>query len=137
MADKVQLVDYFYAKVANKPGEGYNLLEQFSKRGVNLMAFTAFPVGEGKAQMDLIPESAKQLHEVADNANIDLIGPKKAFLIQGEDKIGALNEHHLKLASAGVNIRAGNAVCDGSGKFGYVFWVEPEDFEKAAEALGI
>lgn len=64
-----------------------------------------------------------------------MIGPKKAFLLQGEDRIGALYEFHLKLSNAGINIHASNAVVDGTGRFGYVIWVDPADYANASKAL--
>ena len=65
------------------------------------------------------------------------MGPKKAFLIQGDDRTGVLVEYHLRLADSGVNVYASNGVVDGAGRFGYVLWVRPEDYEKAATALGV
>jgi hypothetical protein len=64
-----------------------------------------------------------------------LVGPKKAFLIQGGDRIGALYDFHLKLSNAGINIYASNGVVDGTGRFGYVIWVNPDDYENASKAL--
>ena len=65
-----------------------------------------------------------------------MIGPRKAFLIQGEDTVGALVEQHVHLAAAGINVYAANGVSDGKGLFGYVLWVAPDAYEKAAEILG-
>jgi hypothetical protein len=64
-----------------------------------------------------------------------LLGPKKAFLIQGEDEIGALYDFHLKLSNAGINIRASSGVVDGTGRFGYVLWVDEADYDEASEVL--
>ena len=136
MAETVRKVEYFYAIVEDKPGEGRRLLEHLSEGGVNLIAFTAFPVGGGKSQLDFFPESVEQLQKAAADAGIALVGPKKGFLIQGDGRLGALHEHHLKLANAGINAHAANGVCDGTGRFGYVLWVKPEDYDKAAEVLG-
>jgi hypothetical protein len=137
MADTVRAIEYFYATVGDKPGEGRRLLEHLSERGINLVAFTAFPVGGGQAQLDFVPENAEQLQRAATDANVGLVGPKRAFLIQGDDRVGALHEHHLKLSNAGVNVVAANGVCDGSGRYGFILWVKPEDFQKAARALGV
>ena len=137
MAETVRKVEYFYATVSDKPGEGRRLLEHLSEKGVNLVAFTAFPIGGDRAQLDFFPENPKQLQKAAADAGITLVGPKKAFLIQGEDRVGALHEHHLKLSNAGINVHAANGVCNGSGRFGYVLWVKPEDYEAAARALGV
>jgi len=136
MDDTVRTIEYLYATVGDKPGEARRLLEHLSERGVNLVAFTAFPVGGGQTQLDFIPESASQLRKAAADANVDLVGPKKAFLIQGDDRIGALHQYHLKLANAGINVRASNGVCGGTGTFGFVLWVSPNDYDAAAKALG-
>ncbi|MBU1317677.1 MAG: hypothetical protein KKG33_14805 [candidate division Zixibacteria bacterium] len=136
MAEIVRKVDYFYALVGDKPGEARLLLEHLSEKGVNLIAFTAFPVGDGRTQVDFIPEDVQALQWAASEADIKLVGPKKVFLIQGEDRVGALHDHHLQLANAGVNVLAANGVADGRGGFGYVLWVKPEDIDKAAKALG-
>jgi len=136
MAETIREVEYFYAVVEDKPGEGRRLLEHLSEKGVNLLAFTAFPAGENQSQLDFFPESAGKLQKAAAEVGIPLVGPKKAFLIQGEDRVGALHEYHLKLANAGVNVHASNGVVGGNGKFGYIVWVKPDDYEKAAQALG-
>ena len=65
------------------------------------------------------------------------MGPKKAFLIQGNDRTGVLVDYHLRLAYAGVNVYAANGTSGGRGRFGFILWVRPEDFEKAAKALGL
>jgi len=135
MASTVKEVEYYYALVADKPGEARKLLEFLSEKTVNLLAITAFPVGEGRSQIDFFPSDPEILKKAAEDANISLVGPKKAFLIQGSDQIGALYDFHLKLFNAGVNIYASNGVVDGTGRFAYVMWVNPADFEAASKAL--
>ena len=135
MDDRVRVIEYLYATVGDRPGEARRLLEHLSERGVNLVAFTAFPVGGGHAQLDFVAENVSRLREAAADAKVDLVGPKKAFLIQGDDRIGALHQYHLKLANAGINVRASNGVCGGTGTFAFVLWVSPEDFDVAAKVL--
>lgn len=135
MATTVKDVEYYYALVADRPGEARRLLEFLSEKTVNLLALTAFPVGEGKSQIDLFPSDPELLKKAADDADVPLVGPKKAFLIQGTDRIGALYDFHLKLSNAGINIYACNGVVDGTGRFGYVIWVDPADYEEASKAL--
>lgn len=135
MASTVKEVDYYYAVVDDQPGEARKLLEFLSEKTVNLLALTAFPVGEGRSQIDLIPSDPVVLRRAAEDAGIPLVGPKQAFLVQGDDRIGALYDVHLKLSNAGVNIYACNGVVDGTGRFGYVIWVDPSEFSEAGEAL--
>lgn len=136
MEDTVRRIEYFYAMVGDEPGEARRLLEHLSERNVNLVAFTAFPVGSGRVQLDFIPESPAQLRDAAVDAGVDLTGPKNAFLIQGDDRVGALHQYHLTLANAGINVRASNGTCGGTGTFGYLLWVDPGDYERAAQTLG-
>ena len=136
MTDRITIVDYYNAKVSDEPGEGRRFLEHLSEQGVNLLAFAAFPLGENRTQLDFITERPEKLKAAAADAGVEILGPKQAFLIQGDDRIGALHTHHLTLANAGVNVYASNGVCDGFGRFGFVLWVKPEDFEQACVAFG-
>ncbi len=120
MAEAVQRIEYFYVTVEDKPGTAFQLLAQLKVRGVNLVAFTAFPIQGGQSQLDFFPENAEQLLSAAADEGITLVGPRKAFLIQGEDRPGALIDHHKRLSEAGINVRAVNGVASGSGEFGYV-----------------
>lgn len=135
MSSTVKEVDYYYAIVADRPGEARKLLEFLSEKMVNLLALTAFPVGDGQSQIDFFPAEPEALKKAAEDAQVSLVGPKKAFMIQGVDRIGALYDFHLKLANAGINIFACNGVVDGTGRFGYVIWVDPADHENASKAL--
>jgi len=137
MPEFVRRVEYYYAQVEDKPGEGRKLLEFMSAHGVNLVAFTAFPIDESRAQLDFVPEDTNKLKKAAEEAGLPLVGPKKAFMIQGEERTGVLVEYHLRLSDAGVNVHAANGVSGGRGRFGYIMWVKPEDYEKAAKALGV
>jgi hypothetical protein len=137
MADQIRIVDYYYVRLGDRPGEGRRFLEHVSEQGINLVAFTAFPAGANQTQIDFVTESPDRLEQAAADASVPLVGPRKAILIQGDDRRGALHEHHLVLANAGVNVYASHGTCDGTGRFGFILWVEPEDLEKASEALGI
>ena len=137
MPDTITRTQYFYAIVEDKPGEGRKLLEFCSAHGVNLVNFTAYPFGERLAKLVFVPEKPSQLKKAAEEADVELIGPRPAFLIQGTERIGVLVEYHLRLADAGINVHAANGSSDGGGHFGYILWVKSEDYEKAAEVLGL
>jgi hypothetical protein len=135
MSSTVTEIEYFYALVADKPGEARKLIEFLGEKDVNLLALTAFPLGEGKSQIDFFATDPDLLKKAADDAQIPLVGPKKAFLIQGEDHVGALYEFHLKLSNAGINIHASIGVVDGTGRFGYVIWVNQADYQEASAVM--
>jgi hypothetical protein len=136
MADTVRSVDYYYVTVSNTPGEGQRILTALKDSGVNLLAFLGFPVGGGQSQIDLVPEDAAALKTAADQAGLTLSGAKRAFLIQGDDRVGAVADTLAKLAEANVNVTAAAAAGAGSGRFGMIVWVPPEEYQRAADALG-
>src|SRR5438093_569367 len=90
MADKIRRVDYYYVQVADKPGEGVRVLGKLKEAGVNLLAFTAFPVEAGKAQIDLVAENGDLLARTAKSAGLALSARKQAFYVQGKDRVGAV-----------------------------------------------
>jgi hypothetical protein len=47
---------------------------------------------------------------------------KKGFLIQGTDQVGAVHRHLQKLADAGINVTAADAVSAGQGRYGMILW---------------
>ena len=136
MADQIRRVDYFYVEVPDQPGEGVRILMAVKEAGVNLLSFTAFPTGSGKAQVDLVPENAEALQKAAKNARLQLSPRKQAFFVQGENRAGAAADVLRKLSSAGINVRAANGAA-APGGFGLIVWVAPNDFAKAAQALGV
>ena len=135
MADRVRRVDYFYAEVADQPGEGARILGKLKDAGVNLLAFTAFPGVAGKAQVDFVPENSEAFAKAAKTAGITLSAKKQALFVQGTDRVGAAAELLKKLADAKINVRAANG-CAAERGFGVIVWVRPEDFQAAAKALG-
>jgi hypothetical protein len=63
-------------------------------------------------------------------------GPKRCFIIEGDDRIGACADVLGKLAAAKVNVVAMDAVAAGSGRWGAILWVAPRDVKKAGGVLG-
>jgi hypothetical protein len=133
MADSVRLVDYFYVTVPDKAGEGARLLDALRQDGVNLLAFSAFPEGR-KSQADFIPEDSAAFRRVAKKAKWKLTGPKKVFLLQGDDRVGLLADIVRSLAGAKINITALDAISV-HGRYGALLWVAPKDLKKAQKAL--
>jgi hypothetical protein len=136
MAEAIHLVDYYYVEVPDKPGEAVRHLNQLKEAGVNLLAFSGFPKGR-RSQLDFIPVDPAAFKAAAKKAKWKLVGPKKGFLIQGDDRVGALADVLQKLAEAKINITATDAVCAGADRYGVILWVKPRDVKRAAKAFGI
>ena len=135
MADTVRRVDYFYMATPSKPGVGAAIQAELRQAGVNLLAFSGFPSGRG-AQIDFVPEDGVAFRAAARKAKWKLTGPKRAFLIAGDDRPGAVAETLQKLGDAGINVTAVDAVCAGAGRYGAILWVAQRDVTRAARALG-
>jgi hypothetical protein len=135
MADTVRLVDYFYITAPNKPGEGARALNTLKDAGVNLLAFSGFPQGR-RAQMDFIPADAAAFKQAAKKAKWKIVGPKRGFLVQGEDRVGAIADLLERLGAAKINVTAIDAVSVADGRYGAILWVAPKDVKKAATLLG-
>ncbi len=136
MPDTIRKLEYFATQVADKPGEGARILQALKNEGVNLLAFSGFPAGK-KAQVDLVPENPEALKAAAKRIKLKLGAGKSCFVIQGDDRVGALTDTLTRLAEAKINVTASQAVTAGMGRFGAIFWVKPRDVNKAAKLLGV
>lgn len=136
MADRVRRVNYAYLMVPNRPGQGARITDQLREAGVNLLAYTAFPTRAGRAQVDLIAEDLGAIRRIARRNGWRLSDSKKGFLVQGDDRVGAVHNHLKKLADQKINITATDAVAAGKGRYGMLLWVKPKDYARAATALG-
>jgi hypothetical protein len=135
MAMVIRKAAYFSMQVRNRPGEGARLLGALKEAGINLIAFTGFPLGRG-AQVDFIPDDVVAFSKAARQLGFDAGKRKTVFVAQGDDRPGAMAAICEKLADAGINMIAMDAVSAGKGRCGAIFWVKPEDVAKASRALG-
>ena len=135
MADTIRRVSYYYTMAPDKPGEGARLLGALRDAGVNLRALHAFPSAR-KSQVDFVPSDEALFLTAAKGAKIKLSKPKTAFLIEGDDRPGALAGLLERLGAAKVNVTAVTGLCAGMGRYGAILWVKPRDVNKAATSLG-
>jgi len=137
MSYKIKRVSYFHLSVPDQPGEAYQLLERLADQGVNMLAFSSSPIGPTSTQLTIFPENKRNLTSLAKTIGLSLVGPFPAFIVNGSDELGALAYIHKLLYMANVNVYATNGVTDGHDSYGYIIYVRQEDFERAANALGI
>ncbi len=137
MGYRILRVDYFYTTINDRAGEAYGVLSELARLGVNLLALTGVPVGPERTQLTLFPEDSLTLTDAAVKAGMVVDGPHHALLVQGDDELGALASVHERLKAANVNVYASSGVADGKGTYGYVLYIRPEEYERAAGALGV
>lgn len=134
MADVIKKTAYFVMDVADKAGEAARVLKVLSQHGVNLLAFSGFPRGR-RAQLDFLPEDVAAFRKAVTRAKLKVQPKKLGFLVQGEDRPGAVAEVLQKLADAKINVTAVDAVSAGGGRYGAILWVKSEDLRRATKAL--
>lgn len=132
----VRKIDYCKLIVPARAGQGAEILGALRDEGVSLLAFTGFPVGAGRAQIDLVAPRIGDVRRVARKRGWRLGPTRRGFLVQGRDAVGAVHRHLAKLARQGINVTAADAVAAGGGRFGMILWVKPRDYARAARALG-
>src|SRR5687767_13867345 len=132
MGSAVKKIGYRYITTADKPGEGARILNELRNNGVNLMAFHAFPIAGGQSQLDFVPGDERAFENAAKKANLEVSEQKTVFLVEGDDRQGAMAELLGKLAAAGTNVTAVDAIKAGP-RFGALIWVKEADVAKAAK----
>lgn len=135
MTESVRRLDYFAVNVANKRGEGARVLQALAQEGVNMLAFTGFPGASGKAQLDFVPDNPAAFRAAAERLKLRPRAPKTVFLIQGDDRPGAMASLLARLADARINVTAVDAVAAGNGRYSAMLWVKPKDVDQAAAVL--
>ena len=135
MPDTIRKVDYYYITIADKPGEGARMFGALRDAGVNLMAIHAFPSAR-RSQIDVVPADAVAFLNAAKTAKLKVSKPKTVFLVEGDDRVGAMAQMLERLGAAKINVTATSAIRTGPGRYGALLWVKPRDVKKAAETLG-
>jgi hypothetical protein len=134
MAETIRTAQYFKMTVPDRPGEGARALGMLRDAGINLLAFSGFPRNR-RGQLDFVVSDAAAFKAAAKRSKLPIKGPKVCFLVDGDDRPGAIADLASRLAEAKINITALDAVCVGD-RYGALLWVKPRDVKKAAKLLG-
>ena len=156
MPESVRTADYFYVMVPDKPGEGARILgarEDFVNLDLGprrqqhvekprlgcgeadvIALSAAHPGQEPVLLQEIFGKNAERA--VAKRNKWKVTGPKRAFLIEGDDRVGACADVLGRLAGAKINVTAMDAVAVGGGRYGAILWVKARDVKKAASVLG-
>jgi len=134
MRDTIRKVNYFSISIPHKPGEAFKVLATIVSAGINLLACSGLTRGR-RAQLDVVPNDTRKFTAAAKRAGL-VFSPKKAgFLIQGEDRPGALADNLKQLAEHGINVTAVEGLSAGEGRWGAILWVDPKDVNHAGRLL--
>jgi hypothetical protein len=134
MADTIRKVDYFSTVVPNTPGQTFRVLSTLVSAGVNLLACTGTPLGR-RARIDVVPDDNRKFGAAARKAKLRFTPRKTGFLIQGDDRPGALADNLKRLADGRVNVAAVDGLSAGKGRWGAIVWVSAKDVRRAGRLL--
>src|ERR1039458_7445600 len=105
MADEISRVEYYVAAIPHKAGEGARILTAFKDAGMNLVGCLGYRKTARNAEIILVlDEKTPGVSAAAKRAALTLGKKQKAFLVNGEDRPGAVAEVMCKLAEAGINV---------------------------------
>ncbi len=136
MALTVRNAEYFYIRIEDSRERAYELLARLALEEVSLLAFSAVPFGPNYVELTIFPDRSDRFIQLAKELGWPVMGPQHAFLVQGDDHLGALADIQRMLLEADIEIYASSGVTDGSGRFGYVIYFREADHARAARALG-
>jgi len=136
MTDSVRHIEYYYTSIPDQVGEAAKVLNALKAESANLITFNGFETGLGRAQLDFVPSDPKSFISAAEKAGIKLVGPRVAFLVQGEDRLGSVADILNKLDEARINVTAVQAIASGDGRYGAILSVRPHDIDHATQILG-
>src|SRR5205807_9540736 len=115
MPTAIRKVSYAYVTVVNKSGEAARILEALRDAGANLLAFSGFPRGRNRAQVDIVTDDIYLVMAAAKRYKCKLSRTKRAFLAQGTAAVGAALAPLARLAASKINVIAGCFLAPGGG----------------------
>lgn len=134
MADTVRKVFYYSTTVSNRPGEAFRVLSTLVSAGINLLACKGLQTGR-RSRIDVVPDDTRKFAAATKKAKLRFSQKKAGFLVQGEDRPGAVADNLKRLAEHEINVEAVDGVTAGSGRWGAIIWVDSKDLARTGRVL--
>ena len=135
MADHARIVHSYSTSVPDEPGQAFRVLAALVSAGINLLGCSGTQT-QGQACIDVVPDDDRQFAALVDRAGLQFLRRKSGFLIQGDDRPGALADNLSRLAEQGINVAGVQGLAAGAGRWGAIVWIAETDLTRAAQALG-
>ncbi len=130
---KWAMMSDFAINLPDRPGELARLASMLREADVSLVGLWGYGPGQDKARFYCVPERAEQFRNFARSAGFD-VTEGTTFYLTGVDRPGALVEWLDKIAGAGINLQAIEAVGIHV-EFGCFIWAIPDDQERLKKML--
>lgn len=131
----VQKMSYFVASINDEPGALLKIMQELRSLNIGLSGLWGFGTHDEKAQLFVIAKDSERLNRLWQEKGL-ISKEGSGFFVRGEDRTGALIDSLERLVKADINIHAIDAIAI-DGLYGSFIWVNPEDVEKATNALGL
>jgi len=133
MGRSIRRVTAAVMQVKDEVGELHRVLTVLKEAGINMMA-VASQRRRGTALM-AIPENVNAVRELAADQGVHLT-TRQVFLIEGDDRVGALVDITKAVSDAGINIED-IAALSAARRYAAVITFADADLEAASKALGL
>ena len=130
---KCAMMADFSITLPDEPGELSRLTAMLLEADINLVALWGYGPGTGEARFYCVPEQAEQFRAFADTAGLQIQEGKTLYL-SGTDEGGALVQTLDRVATAGINLQAIEAVAI-RGEFGCFLWTDQKNWDALANLL--
>lgn len=130
---RLKRVADFEIAVPDRPGELARFLAKTRAAKVNLRAVWGFGIGQDNAEIICVPEKPENFRAFAQAEGLS-VKQRFAVFMTGPDKLGALVDTLERVAAAGLNIHAFDAVAIG-GKYAAYVWAGDDAGREALARL--
>ncbi|MDZ7590519.1 MAG: hypothetical protein U5L05_07425 [Rubrivivax sp.] len=134
MSDQARVVYSYSTSVPDEPGQAFKVLATLVSEGVNLLGCSGTQT-DSEARIDVVPADAGAFTALVERATLGFRRQKAGFLIQGDDRPGALADRLSQLAETGINVGGVQGLAAGAGRWSAIVWIADRDLEAAARAL--
>ena len=119
----------------DQPGKLASLMQNLKEHNVDLAGLWGFGVGQGRAQIILVPKSAEKFAGVASTLGLEF-EEGSCFRVESSDELGVFVELFGKAAEAEINLHAVDALSI-DGKVGCYIWCDKECIDSLGGLLGV
>ena len=135
MADAIGPFDYRYVIFDAGTPSAASVLRALCSAGTGPIAFSIFPCGDGRTQLDLAAEDTGALAHLLKGMGLPVSEKRSGFLVCMDGGPCAVAAALERLDRAQIPLISVQAVSMRDGRCGALLSVKPEDVERASELL--
>ena len=135
MTTAIQKFDYLYVTVEDSIGTATGIVQALCSAGIRLLAFSSFPNGKGKTQLDLVADDVDALADRLEGMGLRGSAKKSGYLIHAGAGPCGITYILEELERADVHVTSVQTIAIGANECAALLWTKPEDVHRATEVL--